>query len=227
MRQPGSRQQSLRTIRERLSKGWQKLPPVDVSEQTISATYRRVADDRQVLYKTRDSGKPNTERLDATVKRLLNVAERETARVERSERGGKLDANRLLKLARAIRGLYDLQERSERHGSDPGPEDVPPESPDPPTSSLADRLAAAVPDDHPDQGHSTSDEGRATGDGPATLEAAETMEVERTSEEGIGAVDGGGSDGGRIAGSDFARTGQLDGQPAAPATTQLHQQTQS
>lgn len=208
LRAPGKGQKSLRVIAELLAAGYKGLPPVKVTEETVRATYQRMADDRDALSSVRmpNRKRPTNERLDAMVRRLIDVGERETQRIERMEARGKLDSARLLKLARALRSLYDLQERAEQ-APDPDDDQVA-EQPASPPSSFADSLAPPIdagPDDLPDQDTSRPTHSNATGDGRAAPEATEATKVEPASESA--SPDGNGSDGGVIARTDFAPTG--------------------
>lgn len=201
LRAPGKGQKSLRVIAELLAAGYNGLPPVKVTEETVRATYQRMADDRDALSSVRmpNRKRPTNERLDAMVRRLIDVGERETQRIERMEARGKLDSARLLKLARALRSLYDLQDRSAQ-APDPDGDQAPEQPPSPPTS-FADSLAPPIdagPDDLPD--HSN-----ATGGGEATSAATPALRVERASEPSSASVAG--SDGDVNARTDFAPSG--------------------
>lgn len=208
---------SLRECVELLAAGSANWPPVNVTQETVRATFAKLADEREALYSPHNSAKPNTDRLDIMVTKLLAVAERETARCERAERAGKLDANRLLKLARAVRSLFDLQERAERGGDRPegDGDDQEPEQPTAP--SFAQSLAAAVPDDPPDQDTTKGGEPPTPkGDGPA-----ERTEVELRPEAKAGTHEAGdvaGSDGVDEARTHFATSGLSAPPGPAPAT---------
>lgn len=106
-------------IRRALAKGVPGEPPVSISADRALKVAARLLDERDELYNSKVQDKPPHEGLAILTKRLLMVAERETARLERAERAGRLDAGRLGKMAGALTKLHTLLERAQESGDDP------------------------------------------------------------------------------------------------------------
>ncbi len=96
----------------RCSEGVEGLPPFTISASRANGVARKLADEREELYSSDVASRPAPEGLDLLTKRLLRIAERETRRLERQQEAGRLDAQRLGKLAAAMTKLHGLLERN-------------------------------------------------------------------------------------------------------------------
>lgn len=138
-----------REIREVLARGYGKLPPVSISASRANSIARRILDERDELYRSQVKDRPAPEGLRILTRRLMLIAERETERLERSQRAGKLDAARLGKLAGAVTKLHTLLDANDAAQPGPGGEaDKKGDSPAP-ASAFASELIGegeAVPD---------------------------------------------------------------------------------
>lgn len=110
-----------RVIREKLAAGYKDLDPVKISGQQANKVARRLLDERDELYSSKIQTKPAPEGLRLLTRRLMIIAERETMRLERQEKAGKLDAAKLGKLAGAVTKLHGLLERNDEFEPDPPP----------------------------------------------------------------------------------------------------------
>lgn len=110
-----------REIREALALGIPGEPPVSISADRALKVARRLIDERDALYESKVQRKPPAEGLAILAKRLIVVAEKETVRMERAENAGRLDANKLGRLAGALTKLYALLEKAEAHAASPDP----------------------------------------------------------------------------------------------------------
>lgn len=86
------------------------LDPFTVSVAHANETYRLMAEQRGELYATQIGGLPTDGALDKLQARLLRLAEREIARQETRQRGGKLDAAQVGRLAGALERIHKLSE---------------------------------------------------------------------------------------------------------------------
>jgi hypothetical protein len=100
-------------IRRALAEGVDGEPPVSISADRALKVARRMVDERDALYDVEVQKRPTNEGLALLTRRLLVLAEKETVRLERAERAGRLDANKLGKLANAMTKLYALITRAE------------------------------------------------------------------------------------------------------------------
>lgn len=101
-----------REVRLKLAAGIDGEPPVSVSADRCNKVARRMMEERDELYTSAILTKPAPEGLRILTRRLMILAERETMRLERAERAGRLDANKLGKLAGALVKLHGLLERN-------------------------------------------------------------------------------------------------------------------
>jgi len=102
-----------RQMREALARGIPGEPPVSISLDRCLKISRRLLEERDELYESKIQGRPAPEGLRIIAKRLMLIAERETLRLEKAERVGRLDANKLGRLATAVTKLHGLLERNE------------------------------------------------------------------------------------------------------------------
>lgn len=98
-------------IQAALARGIDGERPVSISPDRALKVARRLIDERDELYTSDIQKRPPHEGLRLLTKRLLVVAERETIRIERAEKGGRLDAAKLGKLAAALVKIHGLLER--------------------------------------------------------------------------------------------------------------------
>lgn len=131
-----------RQMREALARGVPGEPPVSVSLDRCLKVARRLEDERDDLFRSKIQDRPAPEGLRILTRRLMIIAERETLRLEHMEKRGKLDANRLAKLANAVTKLHALLERNEalKDMPDPGDRPAPNDAPSKPASTFADGL---------------------------------------------------------------------------------------
>lgn len=101
-----------REVRLILAAGTGGEAPVSVSADRCNKVYRRIAEERDELYTSAILTMPAPQGLRNLTRRLMILAERELARLERAERAGRLDANKLAKLANAVAKLHGLLERN-------------------------------------------------------------------------------------------------------------------
>lgn len=129
-------------IRRALAQGIAGEPPVSISADRALKVARKLMDERDHLYTSKVQTKAPREGLQLLTKRLIVVAERETIRLERAENAGRLDANKLGKLAGALTKLHTLQERAEERGDPDAPANNGGSSADaaPPPSTFAEGL---------------------------------------------------------------------------------------
>ena len=105
-----------REIRQALARGVPGEPPVSISADRALKVAKRLSDERDELYAADVQRAPAPEGLRLLTRRLVLVATRETERLERAERAGRLDANKLGKLAGALTKLHVLLERNDELG---------------------------------------------------------------------------------------------------------------
>lgn len=117
----GGRPRTGEEIRKALARGIDGEAPVSISADRALKVARRLIDERDELYNSDVQKRPPNEGLRLLTKRLLVLAEKETLRLERAERGGRLDAAKLGKLAGAMVKLHGLLERLEAGEDDPPP----------------------------------------------------------------------------------------------------------
>lgn len=101
-------------IRDALARGVDGEPPVSISADRALKVARKLIDERDELYSVDVQKRAPREGLQLLNKRLMVLADKETARLERAERQGRLDANKLGKLAGALAKIHALQDRLER-----------------------------------------------------------------------------------------------------------------
>lgn len=109
-----------RVIREKLAAGYNGLDPVRISTSRANQVAKQLIEERDELYASNVQNRPAHEGLRLLTKRLMIIAERETLRLEKAEKRGKLDANKLGRLATALVKLHQLNERNEVAPPDAG-----------------------------------------------------------------------------------------------------------
>lgn len=140
-------EKSGREISELCAAGYKDLPPFAVSQSRANEVAREVMDERGELYDSELIKRPPHEITATLATRLIHIADRESERLDRAQRGGKLNAGQLGQLAGALARLHDLLDRV-RPGEAPGPEP----SPDDPDGEAVKKdgsswIADAVTDD--------------------------------------------------------------------------------
>lgn len=137
-----------RVIREMLAAGYNGMRPVSISGGRANQVAKRMIEERDELYSSDLQTRPAPQGLAMLTRRLMILAERETQRLERAERAGRLDANKLGRLATALTKMHTLLERNEAAGRGAEPPVKKGDSPDdaPPPSSFADTLTAPQED---------------------------------------------------------------------------------
>jgi hypothetical protein len=111
-----------REVSELCARGYKELAPFKVSESRANEVAREVADERGELYNSDLAKLPAHEVTEKLSKRLLSIADRETERLDKAQRGGKLNAAQLGQLAGAVSRLHDLLTRTRPNGDSPAPE---------------------------------------------------------------------------------------------------------
>ncbi len=118
-----------------LADGWPEeappIPPVQVSHQAVSGTYRKQLRERDDLYQTSIQTLPTGEAMDVLCRRLLAIADRESQRLADLQVGGKLDARDLERLANAVARIHRLAQirASEPEPGEPNKPESPPSKP--------------------------------------------------------------------------------------------------
>lgn len=110
-----------REIVEALARGVPGERPVSISVDRALKVGRRMVEERDDLYSTDVQHVAESVGVRVLCKRLLMVAEKETIRMERAQRVGRLDANKLGRLAHAMVRLDGLVRRLDEGPREPQP----------------------------------------------------------------------------------------------------------
>lgn len=96
------------------ARGYKEHPPFSVSPTHARDVGRKIMDERGELYSSELATAPPSEALEKLARRLLHVADRESARLDRLQRAGRLDGDKVARLATALTRLHTLHERLEK-----------------------------------------------------------------------------------------------------------------
>jgi len=102
--------------------GFEDLPPFKVTGQWCNDLWHKMAKERDELYGRKLNRLPADEAISVLARRLVVIADRETDRLERSQRKGRMNGNQLTALAAAIRRLYGLLKDVDRADAGEEPE---------------------------------------------------------------------------------------------------------
>lgn len=139
-------------IRLELAAGIEGERPISVSASQVNRVGRRILDERDELYSSEVQHKPAPEGLRLLTRRLMLIAERETYRLEKAERAGRLDANKLGRLAGALTKLHTLLERNDELGKGADPPVKKGDSSEDDQADAVPGFAASLTQDNGEQG---------------------------------------------------------------------------
>jgi hypothetical protein len=95
-------------VKRIVSMGYGGSDPFRVSVAHVNETYRLMAEDKGELFASQIHGLSTDGALDRLQARLLRLAEREIARLERQQRAGKLDGSKVARMATALERIHKL-----------------------------------------------------------------------------------------------------------------------
>jgi NADH dehydrogenase/NADH:ubiquinone oxidoreductase subunit G len=104
-------------IAEATAAGTGDLAPFTVSSQYAREIARQVAAERHELYDTSITDLPSSEAVRHLVRRCVDIAERETSRLEHAQNRGRLEAKQLGALAQALERLDKIAAKVDAESS--------------------------------------------------------------------------------------------------------------
>jgi hypothetical protein len=111
-----------REIRRICAQGYKDLEPFSVSAQHANTIGRQLMIERDELFTATVHKMPPGQAVHHLARRLIVLADRESLRLERLQRVGKLDAVKLAKLAGAVVKVHELVERIAAEPPGPQPQ---------------------------------------------------------------------------------------------------------